>query len=112
MNEDVATALTNATGFEWDAGNASKVVTRHNVQPGECEQAFFGEPFLVSFDEKHSKAEPRWQALGRTSADRWLFLVFTLRGTLIRVLAAREMNRKERVSYDEVKARPTQDPDV
>jgi len=112
VTDDVYGALENATGFEWDAGNAAKVVARHNVQPGECEQVFFREPFVVSHDEKHSKAEPRWRALGRTLADRRLFLVFTFRGTLIRVLQAREMNRKERTRYAEIQARPAQDPDV
>ena len=88
--------LVGCTGFEWDAGNAPKLSARHNVEPGECEQAFFREPFLVVFDEKHSGMEQRWQALGQTLADRRLFLVFTVRGALIRIIAARDMNRKER----------------
>lgn len=112
MAVDIFELLTQATGFDWDAGNAAKVVTRHDVELGECEQAFLSEPLLVSFDEIHSKTEPRWQALGRTSAQRLLFLVFTVRGTLIRVLAARDMNRKERMRYGEVKERFEKDSDV
>ena len=99
-------------GFDWNDGNALKLVTRHNVQPGECEQAFFSEPFLVAHDVRHSRAEARWQALGRTTGGRRLFLVFTLRGTLIRVLQARDMNRKERARYAEVEARIATNPDV
>ena len=109
---DIRDLLAQATGFEWDAGNARKVVSRHGVEPGECEQAFFSEPFLISYDETHSKSEPRWRALGCTSADRWLFLVFTVRNTLVRVLAARDMNRKERVRYGETKERFAKDSDV
>lgn len=112
MRTDVFALLAEATGFEWDDGNASKVVSRHGVEPGECEQAFFSEPFLVSFDETHSKVEYRWRALGRTSGDRWLFLVFTVRKKLIRVVAARDMNRKERMRYDEIKERFAEDSDV
>lgn len=97
--------LARATGFDWDAGNAPKVRARHDVDPGECEQAFFREPLVVDVDAKHSAAERRWRALGLTLADRHLYLVFTLRGPMIRVLAARDMNRKERHEYGQVQAR-------
>ena len=112
VDDDIRRLLTNATGFDWDAGNAGKVVSRHGVEPGECEQAFLSEPFLISYDEMHSKSEPRWRALGGTSAGRWLFIVFTVRNTLVRVLAARDMNRKERVHYDETKERFAKDSEV
>jgi hypothetical protein len=59
---------------------------------------------------KHSGAERRWRALGQTLADRRLYLVLTLRGTLIRVIAARDMNRKERDDYGQVQARTQADP--
>ena len=101
---DIYEVVARCTGFQWDAGNAPKVLARHNVEPGECEQAFFREPFLVAFDEKHSGTEQRWEALGRTLGDRMLYLVFTVRGTLIRVIAARDMNRKERTRYEEAQA--------
>lgn len=96
MADEVHDLLARATGFDWDAGNAPKVTGRHHVEPGECEQAFFQVPFIVSYDAGHFAAEPRWRALGQTAAGRLIFLVFTLRGALIRVLAARGMNRKER----------------
>ena len=112
MTNDVYETLESSTGFDWDDGNAPKVAARHKVQPGECEQVFFHEPLVVNHDAKHSKVEARWQALGRTAADRWLFLVFTFRGTLIRVLQAREMHRKERTRYAEIQARVAKDSDV
>jgi uncharacterized DUF497 family protein len=112
MDDEVRELLEQATGFEWDAGNQGKVVSRHRVEPGECEQAFLSEPFLVSYDEMHSKTEPRWRAMGRTSGDRCLFLVFTIRKTLVRVVAARDMNRKERAHYGEIKERFAKDSDV
>ena len=112
MADDIAALLAAATGFEWDAGNAPKVAGRHGVEPGECEQAFFQEPFVVSYDDAHSVREHRWSALGQTAAGRRLFVVFTVRGTLIRVLAARDLNRKERTHYAEVTARTKDNPDV
>jgi uncharacterized DUF497 family protein len=110
--DDIDTLLAAATGFQWDEGNAPKVRTRHDVEPGECEQAFLAEPFIVSADAKHSEVERRWRALGRTTGDRYLYLVFTLRGTLIRVVQARNMNRKERRIYGDAKTRAETNPDV
>lgn len=110
--DDIGAIPAVATGFNWDDGNAPKVRTRHDVDPGECEQAFLIEPFIVSADAKHSDAERRWRALGRTSADRHLYLVFTMRGTLIRVVQARNMNRKERRTYADAKARIETDSDL
>ncbi|HLE57523.1 MAG TPA: BrnT family toxin [Rhodothermia bacterium] len=77
---------------------------RHAMDPAECEQAFFIEPFVVAVDEQHSGREHRWRALGQTVAGRKLFLAFTMRGSLIRVIAARDMNRKERKHYEEIAA--------
>jgi uncharacterized protein len=99
MTDEIHRRLAAATGFEWDAGTRPKIRAQHDVDPGECEQAFFHEPFLVSYDAAHSAAKPRWRALGQTAAARPLFVVFTLRGAFIRVLAARPMTRKERVIY-------------
>lgn len=104
--------LGRCTGFEWDAGNAPKVLARHNVARGECEQAFFQEPLVAAFDVKHSGAELRWQALGRTLSNRKLYLVFTVRGSLIRVIAARDMNRKERHLYAQAQASIAEHPDL
>lgn len=110
MTDTIDALLASATGFEWDAGNAPKVRARHHVEPGECEQAFFVEPFIVTSDAKHSQREARWYAFGRTFASRYLYLVFTMRGTLIRVLSARPMNRKERRAYAQAQARTETDP--
>jgi len=101
---DIREILVRCTGFDWDAGNAPKVRARHKVEPGECEQVFFQEPLVVAWDETHSGVELRWQALGRTLGNRKLYLVFTVRGPLIRVITARGMNRKERRHYEEAQA--------
>jgi len=44
--------------------------------------------------------------LGKTNEDRKLFLVFTTRNSLIRVISARNMNKKERTAYDDEKKIP------
>jgi uncharacterized protein len=91
--------LAAATGFDWDPGNREKNWLGHDVTNTECEQVFFNERLVVFSDAKHSQDEDRFYALGRTSADRRLFVVFTMRGTLVRVISARDMSRKERTLY-------------
>jgi uncharacterized DUF497 family protein len=89
-------------GFDWDEGNSRKSIDKHNVSQGEAEQAFFNDPLLLLLDEKHSGNEARYHAYGKTDKDRKLHIAFTLRhdDTLIRVVSARTMHRKERVTYD------------
>jgi uncharacterized protein len=88
-------------GFDWDEGNARKSAEKHHVSQAEAEAVFFGDPLLVVPDPRHSQAEPRFHALGKTADGRMLHAVFTLRrqDTLIRVISARDMHRKERMIY-------------
>ena len=87
--------------FQWDAGNSKKNWTQHKVSISECEQVFFNKPLVIVSDIKHSEYESRWYLLGRTDSERRLFVVFTLRGVSIRVISARDMNKKEKEIYNE-----------
>ena len=88
-------------GFQWDQGNSNKNLLKHHVEDWECEQVFFNEPLLVLDDPKHSLVERRWAAFGRTDGGRLLVVIFTKRDKLLRVISAREMNRKEILFYEE-----------
>jgi hypothetical protein len=87
-------------GFEWDEGNADKNWEKHAVADFECEEVFFNQPLVVRRDPKHSQREARYYALGCTGQARLLFVAFTVRRSLIRVISAREMTRKERRLYE------------
>ena len=91
----------NCEGFEWDDGNSNKNWHLHQVTDGECEDVFFNLPIVIASDKSHSKAETRFFALGRTDADRWLFIAFAVRNKLIRVISARDMTRSETRKYAE-----------
>lgn len=90
------------TGFDWNEGNSRKSHKKHNVSQAEAEQVFFNDPLLLLLDEKHSNTEARYHAYGKTDKDRKLHIAFTLResSTLIRVISARGMHRKEKLTYD------------
>lgn len=88
-------------GFDWDDGNSRKSGTKHGVSQSEAEQMFLNDPLLILLDVEHSSSEARMHALGRTDLGRLLHITFTLRagGTLIRVISARTMSRRERRRY-------------
>jgi uncharacterized DUF497 family protein len=101
--EVVYDELSRCKGFDWDAGNAPKIWERHQVSPGEAEQMFFNRPLVADTDPRHSGTEPRFLALGHSDAGRRLFVVFTFRDRQIRVVSARDMNRRERQEYERAK---------
>ena len=94
--------LNGVTGFNWDNGNARKN-DKHGVSMAEAEQIFFNAPLLLLEDESHSQSEIRLHALGQTDVGRGLHITFTLRqaGTLIRIISARDLHRKERAIYEQ-----------
>jgi uncharacterized protein len=93
--------LDQIAGFDWDDGNSRKSADKHDVSQAEAESVFFNDPLIVVEDAKHSEAEPRLSALGKTVQNRLLHITFTLRqnGTMIRVISERDMHRNERKAY-------------
>ena len=87
-------------GFDWDEGNLIKNWEKHRVSAVECEQVFFNSPLVAGLDVTHSNREPRYYALGITDGKRTLFLAFTVRNKLIRVISARDMSKKERKVFE------------
>ena len=76
-------------------------IDHRQIRPGELEEAF-EDPFAVRFlpDNDREDGASRYYALGRTVADRHLFIAFTTDGKVARVIAAREMSESERRYYD------------
>ena len=95
--------LSQCRGFQRDEGNAEKNWIQHHVSQGEAEQVFFNRPLVVVEGEQHAELTRRYYTLGHTDASRLLFIVFTIRDDLIRVIAARPMSRRERRVYEHAK---------
>ena len=86
--------------FEWDKGNLKKNLKKHGITDKESEEIFNNKPLLVSLDKRHStKEEIRYRALGRTDANKVLFISFTTRDRKVRIILARKASRKERNKY-------------
>ncbi|MDF1572730.1 MAG: BrnT family toxin [Bacteroidales bacterium] len=88
-------------GFDWDEGNSEKNWVLHQVSRNECEQVFFNAPVIVGDDLLHSQSDKRWFLLGKTHNQCRLFIVFTIRDRLIRIISARDMSKKEKRIYNE-----------
>lgn len=87
--------------FEWDKGNLDKNLKKHGINNEEAEQVFLNEPKLVSEDLVHTtKLEKRYQCLGQTDTNKWLFISFTIKKVKIRIISTRLQSRKERRIYE------------
>jgi len=85
--------------FNWDKGNINKSWEKHKVHFKEAEEVFFNKPIKIFPDTKHTIKERRFMALGVTDNLRKLAVIFTIRNEEIRVISARNQNKKERKKY-------------
>lgn len=95
--------LSKVKGFEWDKGNIDKSWIKHKVSNRESEEVFVNKPNFIFKDEKHSTLEPRYMLWGYTNEKRGLSVVFTIRKNRVRIISARDMNKKERKAYESKK---------
>ncbi len=86
--------------FEWDKGNLEHI-KKHGVGYKECEEVFLNKQLIILGDEKHSVYEERLKIFGKSNEGRYLALVATVRENKIRILMARDQNKKERGDLNE-----------
>lgn len=86
--------------FQWDKGNKDKNYEKHGVQNNEIEETFYDKNKKLFRDTVHSIQEERYRILGKTKLDRLLFVVFTIRDQKVRVISARDLNKKEVHLYE------------
>lgn len=87
--------------FEWDSGNEQKNWITHRVSAEEAEEPFFSEERLVLEDERHStEHEARYIVIGKSKQERMLFIVYTIRKEKIRIISARDADKKEVLFYE------------
>lgn len=72
--------------FDWDNANRDHLA-RHNVSPGEAEQAIL-DAHAMLLEIESATGEDRIKAVGMTAAGRVLAAVFTLRAEAIRPITA------------------------
>ena len=88
-------------GVNWDKGNLEHI-KKHKVNYRECEEAFLNKQPDVTADETHSQIEERYRVFGQTDYGRLLFMIITIRNNKIRVISARDQNKKERKEFKKI----------
>lgn len=86
--------------FIWDNGNNDKNYIKHGVTNTECEEIFFDQDKKIHQDATHSQKEFRFLLIGKTKNKRSLFVVFIVRKNKIRVISARDLNKREYKLYE------------
>ena len=92
--------------FDWNQGNIDKSYKKHGITPNEAEDVFLDINIAIEKDIKHKEVESRYIAIGKTMQEKLLFVVFTFRNNMIRVISARKANKKERRLYEKAKKNP------
>ena len=88
--------------FEWDENKNRLNFEKHGIDFNLAKTAFDGE-IVTKVDGRFDYGEIRQVALGEVEG-RVLFVVYTERGDVIRIISARKANKKERnVYYDQIK---------
>ena len=93
-------------GFEWDEGNIDKSYQKHGITPNTAEEVFVDKNVVIEQDIKHQEKEERYIAIGMTLNEKILFVVFSMRDSMVRIISSRIANKKERRLYEEAKKNP------
>ncbi|MGB7037108.1 MAG: BrnT family toxin [Xanthobacteraceae bacterium] len=86
--------------FEWDEAKAAQNYADHGVTFAAA-KAVFNDPFAIErLDDREDYGEDRYVIIG-TVDGRVLFVVYTLRNGIIRIISARSAEPHERRRYHE-----------
>lgn len=93
-----------AFAFDWDLGNLTKNVKKHQITQEEAESVFDQVEAIRVLGEQVTPPanEPRYGILGLTGDLKPVFVCFTIRGTGVRIIHIRRMKKKERKLYAEL----------
>jgi uncharacterized DUF497 family protein len=87
--------------FEWDDAKAKRNRAKHHVTFEEAANVFLDPLARVYDDPDHSPDEQRLLLVGRSVTRRTLLVVHVSRGEHLRIISAREANRRERKAFEE-----------
>lgn len=89
--------------FEWDEIKAAKNYAAHGVR-FEAAREVFKDPFAIEWlDDREPYGEDRFVIIGMTEG-RLLYVAYTMRGDVIRIISARGAEPYERRRYHEENA--------
>lgn len=93
--------------FEWDDDKNRKNREKHKIGFEEA-KTIFDDDNSIEFEASRNN-EYRVVRIGKTATKFILFVVYTMRGLVIRLISARQANKKERNLYIERKLKVQDD---
>ncbi len=85
--------------FEWDDAKNSACFTRRGFDFAYAVRAFFDPRRIVVQDRRRDYGEDRYRLIGMIDGRAYV-VVYTVRGSAIRIISARKANRKEVSDYE------------
>jgi len=85
--------------FEWDQDKSDACFTERGFDFAYVLQAFMDMGRLIRKDSRWDYGEDRYQLLGAVDG-RMFFVVYTIRGTTLRIISARKANQREVNDYE------------
>lgn len=87
--------------FEWDEDKAEANLRKHAVSFTDAMSVFADPLALTGYDPDHSEDEDRYITMGTSADGRLIIVSHTDRGDVVRIISAREANRRERKDYED-----------
>ena len=83
--------------FEWDSEKAKLNWQKHSIRFEDATKVFDDENRIERRDDKHSDDEERYITIGKVR--KVLFVVYTERSEIVRLISARPATSNERSEY-------------
>ena len=81
--------------FEYHDEKAKINLIKHKVSFGEAKSVFYDINGIEFFDTEHSDAEDRFIYIGYSSMQRVLFVSFTIRDNVYRIISSKKLTKAE-----------------
>lgn len=91
----------NSMSFEWDVRKAEANYKKHGVRFSESIPVFEDQYAITITDEASDPTEQRFVSIGLGAKGRALVVVYSYRGSKIRIISARTPESHERMQYEE-----------
>jgi uncharacterized DUF497 family protein len=86
--------------FEWDAAKEAANRRKHGLGFRLASRVFL-DPFAIEFEDLTTREEQRFNVIGMVD-DRLLYVTYTPRDDVVRIISARGAERNERKRYHEL----------
>jgi uncharacterized DUF497 family protein len=86
--------------FEWDSAKEAPNRRKHGLDFKTAAKVFL-DPHVIEFDDRDATGELRFNAIGLVDG-RMLFVAYTMRGDVVRIISARGAEPHEKRKYHEI----------